>query len=189
MPVAVGSSTWTDDRIAAMTAHFYQGLSASQSAKLLGGVTRNAVIGRRFRMGLVLTPEQRSAAMATGANRQPARRTTPKGLPLYPREPKPRLVAPARPPESRDPRWTPPRASTALPATAVTFSDREPHQCVWCVEPFEAPAHEFMMVCGARVAEAGRPYCEAHEARSRGVPIEHRIIKPPFEKTVISVAA
>jgi GcrA cell cycle regulator len=37
---------WTDDRVAILKKLWTEGLSASQIAKQLGGVTRNAVIGK-----------------------------------------------------------------------------------------------------------------------------------------------
>src|ERR1700749_3350562 len=43
---------WTEDRVAALKKLWLEGLSASQIAKQLGGVTRNAVIGKVHRLGL-----------------------------------------------------------------------------------------------------------------------------------------
>ena len=37
---------WTEDRVEVLTKLWAEGLSASQIAKQLGGVTRNAVIGK-----------------------------------------------------------------------------------------------------------------------------------------------
>ncbi|HMS45159.1 MAG TPA: GcrA family cell cycle regulator, partial [Alphaproteobacteria bacterium] len=44
--------SWTDQRIEALRKFWQQGFSASQIAKKLGGVTRNAVIGKAHRLGL-----------------------------------------------------------------------------------------------------------------------------------------
>ena len=44
--------TWTDDRTTILTQCWQDGLSASQIAQRLGGVTRNAVIGKVHRLGL-----------------------------------------------------------------------------------------------------------------------------------------
>jgi len=44
--------SWTDDRVATLTKLWADGLSASQIAAELGGVTRNAVIGKVHRLGL-----------------------------------------------------------------------------------------------------------------------------------------
>lgn len=43
---------WTDDRVELLKKLWTDGLSASQIAKQLGGVTRNAVIGKVHRLGL-----------------------------------------------------------------------------------------------------------------------------------------
>lgn len=46
------SLSWTDERVTALKKLWLDGLSASQIAKQLGGVTRNAVIGKVHRLGL-----------------------------------------------------------------------------------------------------------------------------------------
>lgn len=43
---------WTDERVEILTKLWAEGLSASQIANRLGGVTRNAVIGKVHRLGL-----------------------------------------------------------------------------------------------------------------------------------------
>src|ERR1700680_3082260 len=43
---------WTDERVALLTKLWADGLSASQIAAELGGITRNAVIGKVHRLGL-----------------------------------------------------------------------------------------------------------------------------------------
>ena len=44
--------SWTEERVATLTKLWADGLSASQIAAELGGVTRNAVIGKVHRLGL-----------------------------------------------------------------------------------------------------------------------------------------
>lgn len=44
--------SWTDERVETLKAMWAEGKSASQIAKELGGVTRNAVIGKVHRLGL-----------------------------------------------------------------------------------------------------------------------------------------
>ncbi|MEM9333144.1 MAG: GcrA family cell cycle regulator [Pseudomonadota bacterium] len=44
--------SWTDERVAILSKLWADGLSASQIAAELGGVTRNAVIGKVHRLGL-----------------------------------------------------------------------------------------------------------------------------------------
>ena len=44
--------SWTDERVEKLKELWGDGMSASQIAKALGGVTRNAVIGKVHRLGL-----------------------------------------------------------------------------------------------------------------------------------------
>ena len=44
--------SWTDERVETLKKLWIDGLSASQIAKQLGSVTRNAVIGKVHRLGL-----------------------------------------------------------------------------------------------------------------------------------------
>src|ERR1700755_3457277 len=44
--------TWTDERVETLKKLWTEGLSASQIAAELGGITRNAVIGKVHRLGL-----------------------------------------------------------------------------------------------------------------------------------------
>ena len=44
--------SWTDERVETLKSMWSEGKSASQIAKELGGVTRNAVIGKVHRLGL-----------------------------------------------------------------------------------------------------------------------------------------
>ena len=43
---------WTEERVADLKRHWQNGLSATESARELGSVTRNAVVGKRRRLGL-----------------------------------------------------------------------------------------------------------------------------------------
>ncbi len=46
------ATTWTDDRIKKLKELWEKGLTASQISQELGGITRNAVIGKAHRLGL-----------------------------------------------------------------------------------------------------------------------------------------
>ena len=59
---------WSDERTATLQKLWAEGLSASQIAKQLGGVSRNAVIGKVHRMGL---PYRATSS-------RPAKRSTPR---------------------------------------------------------------------------------------------------------------
>src|SRR5664279_3387952 len=49
---ALSPMNWSDDRVEQLKSLWTEGLSASQIARALGGVTRNAVIGKVHRLGL-----------------------------------------------------------------------------------------------------------------------------------------
>ena len=69
---------WTEDRVEMLKQLWTDGLSASQIARKMGGVTRNAVIGKVHRLGLSgrATPARVSTArVSAGAGR--ARPSTP----------------------------------------------------------------------------------------------------------------
>jgi len=76
--------SWTDERIEKLTKMWEGGATASQIADELGGVSRNAVIGKAHRLGLKARPSP------VKANEKPTRTPVPK---------KPRDAAPARPDE------------------------------------------------------------------------------------------
>ena len=54
--------SWTDDRVETLKRMWSEGQSASAIAKELGGVTRNAVIGKVHRLGLSNRTEEPEAA-------------------------------------------------------------------------------------------------------------------------------
>src|SRR5690606_38717812 len=64
--------TWTDERIEQLKKLWSDGLSASQIAAELGGITRNAVIGKVHRLGL----SGRTKAPSSSAPRQRKPRTS-----------------------------------------------------------------------------------------------------------------
>ncbi|WP_318184749.1 GcrA family cell cycle regulator, partial [Paracoccus yeei] len=63
--------SWTDERVETLKRMWAEGQSASQIAKELGGVTRNAVIGKVHRLGLSTRAED-EAAPAEAAPAAPA---------------------------------------------------------------------------------------------------------------------
>jgi GcrA cell cycle regulator len=135
--------TWTDARVDILTRLWRDGLSASQIARHLGGVTRNAVIGKVYRLGL----SGRAAPAAPGA-----RRPKPKA------ERRLRLDRPAAP---CPPRSGPPAAgleSAPSTGTASVVSVRR-GQCRW---PLGDPLADDFCLCG-RPAVRGA-YCAPHGA-------------------------
>ncbi|MDZ4089405.1 MAG: GcrA family cell cycle regulator [Tabrizicola sp.] len=95
--------SWTDERVETLKRMWNEGQSASQIAKELGGVTRNAVIGKVHRLGLsnrVGGKEEEdegtpAPAPVQAAKPEPAPRPDP--APAAPRAEPPRAAAPAAP--------------------------------------------------------------------------------------------
>lgn len=73
---------WTDERVEKLKKLWSEGLSASQIAAQLGGVSRNAVIGKVHRLSLPGRAKAGGAAPATAA-RTPKRTTSAPRAPNY----------------------------------------------------------------------------------------------------------
>jgi GcrA cell cycle regulator len=138
---------WTDERVETLKKLWLDGLSASQIAKQLGGVTRNAVIGKVHRLGL-------SGRAAPSHPSRPAFKA--------PRPPRP-IQAPApraRAIETRAHHAPAPRPVTPfveLPGTATVLT-LGAHMCKW---PIGDPSSNDFTFCGRRAGEDG-PYCNDH---------------------------
>jgi len=59
--------SWTDERIDTLRRLWEQGITASQIAETLGGVSRNAVIGKAHRLGLQSRPSPVKSSEASAA--------------------------------------------------------------------------------------------------------------------------
>jgi GcrA cell cycle regulator len=71
--------SWTDERIATLTKMWESGATASQIADELGGVSRNAVIGKAHRLGLKARPSPvKAAEQAKKATKKAAARPEPR---------------------------------------------------------------------------------------------------------------
>ncbi|HUD95283.1 GcrA family cell cycle regulator [Sphingobium sp.] len=106
--------SWTDERIDQLKAMWERGLTASQIADELGGVSRNAVIGKAHRLGLQSRPSP------VKANEAPK-----KAAPPPPRKPAseaeaPRTAAAPVAPQPAPPRPAAPAAPVAAPAAAAS---------------------------------------------------------------------
>ncbi|WP_304619745.1 GcrA family cell cycle regulator [Paracoccus sediminilitoris] len=81
--------SWTDERVETLKRMWSEGQSASAIAKELGGVTRNAVIGKVHRLGLSNRNDEAEAAPAPAA-------AAPAPEPAAPKKPAaPKVAAPA----------------------------------------------------------------------------------------------
>jgi GcrA cell cycle regulator len=136
---------WTDERVELLKKLWQDGLSASQIAKQLGGVTRNAVIGKVHRLGLSGRATPSKPARTVFKAPRPARPAT---VPSAPR----RIAEPV----SLSPQPSPVRYVEEAPglATVLTLGA---HMCKW---PIGDPALDSFTFCGRRTGEG--PYCHEH---------------------------
>ena len=117
--------SWTDERIEKLTKMWEGGATASQIAEELGGVSRNAVIGKAHRLGLKARPSP------VKANEKPVRAAAPKKA-------KPVPDAPVASPAASE---AAPAAPIAPPAPARTATVARPQAPV-AAEPAEKPVSE-----------------------------------------------
>ncbi|HEY8566523.1 MAG TPA: GcrA family cell cycle regulator [Beijerinckiaceae bacterium] len=157
-------ATWTDDRVEVLKRLWNEGLSASQIAAELGGVSRNAVIGKVHRLGL--SGRGKAPAPGPGADHAAAARPKPKAMPRPPSAPTPVQAADPEPDDLDVEPATimPPQIAgqTELPALAtserVTIMELRESMCRW---PLGDPTKPDFGFCGGR-AITGLPYCSHH---------------------------
>ena len=99
--------SWTEDRIERLKKMWHEGATASQIADELGGVSRNAVIGKAHRLGL----EQRPSPVKPGDEKEL-------------RKPAPAAAAPAPKPAKAEA----PRTAAPSPAPAAATPHSAPHR-------------------------------------------------------------
>lgn len=150
---------WTDERTERLKALWAEGYSASQIARQLGGLTRNAVIGKVHRLGLsgrtATTPKQaRLVKPDIAASAKKDGGGAPAGRP---RQARTRQAAPPEPTKrvaNPQPEAKPNPAKPSLGLSIVTIRDG---QCRYSTHT-EGGDHRF---CGHKT-RPGSPYCEAH---------------------------
>jgi GcrA cell cycle regulator len=102
--------SWTDERIEKLTKMWEGGATASQIAEELGGVSRNAVIGKAHRLGLKARPSP------VKPNDKPEAPAAPAAKPAKLAADTPRAEAPSRPAAVPVPPRPAPAATPAAPA-------------------------------------------------------------------------
>lgn len=160
--------SWTDERVEQLKKLWTDGLSASQIAAELGGITRNAVIGKVHRLGLSGRAKSRSSAA--------------------PRPRKPRQTHMLRVSRASI------RGNTALAYAYDLDVDAEPEPieniipigqrrtllelneetCRW---PIGDPATQDFFFCGGKPIE-GLPYCSYHSRIAYQPPASRRDKRP-----------
>ena len=164
---------WTDDRVATLTKMWGEGQSASQIAKELGGVTRNAVIGKVHRLGLSNRATSGAKPAAKGkAATKPAARAKPAAKAKAAPAAAPKPMLPARkviipagqplPPQPSANEISPEALASVREvekkAKKISLMELTERTCKW---PIGDPATEEFWFCGL-TSEPGKPYCEAH---------------------------
>jgi GcrA cell cycle regulator len=141
MEAAMG---WTDERVSTLKKLWLEGLSASQIAKQLGGVTRNAVIGKVHRLGLSGRAAPSQPTRPAFKPQRIARPAAPAPQPVR----RPSVIAQPQDPPVR-------RVEEPGSATVLTLGA---HMCKW---PIGDPSSDGFSFCGRRTGEDG-PYCIEH---------------------------
>ncbi len=154
---------WTEERVEKLIALWTEGLSASKIASILGGVSRNAVIGKAHRLRkqgrLAARAATATATVATTAKeRPPARR------PRQPRPGKPAIAGSTALKAQKQP--APVQEARKKPAMEVVEStgritdimELNRKTCRW---PIGDPGEEGFAYCGEH-AQEGSPYCLHH---------------------------
>ena len=175
--------SWTDDRVEILKRLWVEGQSASQIAKELGGVTRNAVIGKVHRLGLSNRATSSSSSKSDTksktsvksmsdtkrvSNKTSASKVTSANSPSEPRSNVTSLrrqIIPAGQPLPPQPSANEisPEALARVSeiekkAKKISLLELTERTCKW---PVGDPATEEFWFCGLP-SQAGKPYCEAH---------------------------
>ena len=167
--------SWTDERVEILTKMWAEGNYASQIDKELGGVTRNAVIGKVHRLGLsnrATTTTSNKSESKTKSSPKSSSRAKQKSRKVDVAEPKSdnvtslrRQIIPAGQPLPPQP-----SANEISPEALARVSEIEKKAkklslleltektCKW---PVGDPATEDFWFCGL-ATQSGKPYCEAH---------------------------
>jgi GcrA cell cycle regulator len=146
--------SWNAERVALLADLWRTGQSAAQIAKRLGGVTRNAVIGKLHRLGLA----QRMVPSAPRRDREAPQRPRPARRPPPPPPSPPSPAAALRPAKA-----SPVRVEAV--ARLFDIAGLSARVCRW---PVGDPRLAGFGYCGAAAPGAG-PYCQDHhQAAYRG---------------------
>lgn len=168
--------TWTEDRVDLLKRRWLEGLNAREIAKELGGLSRNAVIGKVFRLGMSTPrkPVPEPAKEAKPVDKTKAAKPSAKNQAATAKEAVPAAAAtfPARrkiipadqplPPQPNPNEIAPEALETVRKvekkAKRIKLMELTKRTCKW---PIGDPATQDFWFCGHPV-QVGKPYCEAH---------------------------
>ena len=164
---------WTDERVELLRKLWAEGLSASQIAAQLGGVSRNAVIGKVHRLKL----SSRGRAAPTQARQKKTKTAAPKAAKPAspPSRPVPQTIGATALKIEYDEEPAPRPMARADDSVVVPISRRlklvelTDRTCKW---PNGDPLNEDFHFCGT-ASKDGSPYC-AYHARLAYQPVSER---------------
>ena len=153
---------WTEERVELLKKLWQDGLSASQIAAELGGVTRNAVIGKVHRLGLSGRGQPTSSIKRQRRTHSTGIRRVRQMITVGNLALKPDHLAEA---EIR------PRRNVVVPiARKLSIFQLTEKTCKW---PIGDPGHEDFHFCGHDSLE-NLPYCEYHAGVAYQAPDQRR---------------
>jgi GcrA cell cycle regulator len=164
---------WTDERVELLKKLWAEGLSASQIAGRIGGVSRNAVIGKVHRLGL----SGRATTTRMKSHRPRARMAQSSAK----RSQKARFAQVGNPAVRA---LYKPDAEPFVPAQeelVIPLKERKSIQTLaecHCRWPIGDPQHPDFHFCG-KTKVAGLPYCEFHARRAFQPPQSRRRVPAP----------
>jgi GcrA cell cycle regulator len=152
--------SWTDDRVEILKKMWGEGQSASQIAKELGGVTRNAVIGKVHRLGLSNRTATAAPAAAPAAAAKPEAKAKPAAKPAAAAKiiPAGQPLPPQPSANEISPEALAKVSEVEKKSKKIGLMDLTERTCKW---PVGDPATDDFWFCGLPVQQ-GKPYCEAH---------------------------
>lgn len=140
--------SWTDERVSLLKKLWGEGKTAAEIATTLGGVTRNAVIGKAHRLKL---SNRMSPIQTSKKPKAPANTSTP----------------PAPPKRQRNKNIDIPKGK------GLSLLELKPSMCRW---PSGDPRDEDFGFCGEHSVES-LPYCEEHAKVAYQAARNNRILK------------
>lgn len=168
--------SWTDERVELLTKLWGEGKTAAEIAKELGGVTRNAVIGKAHRLKLSsrVSPIQQNKQKKAVSNQNKAAPTpAPKKTKLKDRIDVPLDVVM---PQNKALNKPTPKKD----AGKYSLADLSSRMCRW---PIGDPKEENFGFCGETIM-TGIPYCRDHAHAAYQPATRNRLLKAEdFENT------
>lgn len=148
--------SWTEDRVELLKKLWGEGRTAAEIAGELGGVTRNAVIGKAHRLKLS------GRASPIQQNKKPANSSAPPAAKkVAPKPANQDVQAEAKKPVFASPIVTDEISEADKKRKRVSLLDLAANGCRW---PIGDPREKNFGFCGCRKSDPASPYCDEHAA-------------------------